>query len=682
MARARAVLLGAIAVAALAAVCFAHLSQGTAAIAPVDVLRAIWSPDAREASVILVGSRLLRLVVGLLVGAALGAAGCALQAVTRNPLASPDTLAVNAGAHLTLTASAAFGLGVGVLSGAAAALVGGLLAAGAALALSAGSRSSVRLILAGSVLALTLHSVTAVLLLLYSEETSRLFAWGSGSLGQGSTRGLLPTAVAVLVAGVGLLLLGRRLDLLQLGDDAARSLGVPVAATRLAAVALAVVLTACSVSLAGPLGFVGLCAPALARGIRRWAPGLRRQRPLLVASALCGALLVVVADIGVRAAFGSLEAVDIPTGVATTVLGAVFLVALSRRMRTGAAESSPAAVSTPLAVTARCPVRTVLAVAALVGLTAVLALLAGDGWLLLGDVANWVRGQASGRITLILDARLPRMVSALLAGAALGIAGALTQTVTRNPLADPGILGVTGGAGLGAIVTLGGTDALGIPAGYGLVTAGALVGAAVAAALLLGLTASSGADGVRLVLVGLGISAGSTALTTLLIVRSDPWNQVKAITWLGGSTYGAALPRTWVLAAALLVTAVVIVRMHRTWDLLQVDDQTPRVLGVSIGRNRIGTVALAVVLTALATALVGVIGFIGLAAPHLARLLVGPRHAVVVPLAALVGAFVVVVADAVGRSVLAPAQLPVGLVCALIGAPYFIWLMRRMRADQ
>lgn len=681
MARTRAALLGGTAVAALLAVCLVHLTQGTAAITPIEILRAIWSSEAQDASVILAGSRLPRLTVGLLVGAALGAAGCVLQAVTRNPLASPDTLAVNAGAHLTLTAFAAFGISTGVLSGAAIALLGGLLAAGAALALSAGSRSSVRLILAGSVLALTLHSATSVLLLLYAEETSGLFAWGSGSLGQGGTGGLLPTAAVMLVAGAGLILLGRRLDLLQLGDDAARSLGVPVATTRLAAVGLAVVLTACSVSLAGPLGFVGLCAPALARGVRRWVPGLCRQRPLLIASTVVGALLVIVSDIVVRAVFGSLEAVEIPTGVATTVLGAVFLVALSRRMRTGAAEASPAAVSTPVGPTARRPALTLLAATAIVGLIAVLALLAGDGWLLLGDVANWLRDQASGRISLVLDARLPRIVSALLAGAALGVAGTLTQTVTRNPLADPSILGVTGGAGLGAIVTLGGAEVLGVPAGYGLVTAGALVGSTVAAALLLGLTASSGADGVRLVLVGLGISAGAAALTTLLIVRSDPWNQTKAITWLGGSTYGAALSRTWVLVLALVLTAVAVVRMHRSWDLLQVDDHTPRVLGVSISRARLGTVALAVLLTALATALVGVIGFIGLAAPHLARLLVGPRHAVVVPLAAVIGAFVVVVADAVGRSVLAPAQLPVGLVCALIGAPYFIWLMRRMRAD-
>ena len=681
MARARVALFGAAAVVALAAVCLLHLTQGTAAVAPIDIIKAIVSPGSSDASVILAGSRLPRLVVGLLVGAALGTAGCAMQAVTRNPLASPDTLAVNAGAHLTLTACAAFGVSVGFLSGAALALVGGLLAAAVALALSAGSRSSVRLILAGTVLALTLHSLTSVLMILYSEETAGLFAWGSGSLAQGSSKGLGTTTIVVVLGIAALLVLGRRLDLLQLGDDAARSLGVSVLSTRIAAIILAVMLAACSVSLAGPLGFVGLCAPALARGMRRWIPSLRKQRPLLVASAIKGALLVVAADIIVRAVFGSLDAVDIPTGVATTVLGAVFLVALSRRMNTGAAEASPAGVSRPVRWTSAHPWTTVAVAGGLAVVVAIASLLAGDGWLLMGDVANWIQGQASGRITFVLDARLPRVVSAALAGTALGIAGALTQTITRNPLADPSILGVTGGAGLGAIVALNGATVLGISSGYGLVTTGALIGAAIAAALLLGLTARSGADGVRLVLVGLGISAGTAALTTLIIVRSDPWNQTKAITWLGGSTYGAAMDRTWVLALVLLLSTVVIVRLQRSWDLLQLDDHTPRVLGVSISRSRIATIGLAVVPVALATAMIGVIGFVGLAAPHLARLLVGPRHAVAVPLSAAIGALIVIVADAVGRTVLAPAQLPVGLVCALIGAPYFIWLMRRMRAD-
>ncbi|WP_153502951.1 iron ABC transporter permease [Cumulibacter manganitolerans] len=681
MLRTRTAVVAAASALALVALCLAHLSQGTAALAPADILRALGSSGSDGAVAVLVGSRLPRLVVGLLVGGALGAAGCALQAVTRNPLAAPDTLAVNAGAYLTLTACAAFGVSVGFLSGAAIALVGGLLAAGAALALSAGSRSSVRLILAGTVLALALHSITSVLLLLYAQETSGLFAWGSGSLGLGTTRGLLPTALVMAAAVAGLLLLGGRLDLLQLGDDQARSLGVRVLSTRVGTVGLAVVLSACAVSLAGPLGFVGLCAPALARGLRRWLPALRRQRALLVAAAVAGTLLVVASDIAVRALFGSLDAVQIPTGVATTVLGALFLVLLSRRMRTGAAESSPAGVATPGRLTARHPGWTLAAAVGLAGVAGVLALLAGDRFLLLGDVVNWLGGRASSRLTVVLDARLPRVLSASLAGAALGLAGVLTQTVTRNPLADPGILGVTGGAGLGAIVALNGASTFGIASGYGMVTAGALVGAALAAAALLGLTASDGADGVRLVLVGLGISAGTTALTTLVIVRSDPWNQAKAITWLGGSTYGAAVERTWLLAVLLVLCAAAVVRLHRAWDLLQVDDLLPRVLGVPLRRTRVGTVLLAVVLAALATALVGVMGFVGLAAPHLARLLAGPRHAVVAPLSAALGALVVIVADAVGRTALAPAQLPVGLVCALIGAPYFIWLMRRMRAD-
>ena len=183
----------------------------------------------------------------------------------------------------------------------------------------------------------------------------------------------------------------------------------------------------------------------------------------------------------------------------------------------------------------------------------------------------------------------------------------------------------------------------------------------------------------RLVLIGFGVQAGTQVLITLLITLSDPWNEAKALTWLGGSTYGRSFEHLIPMALALLLVVPVLVRARSELDLLSVDDETPRVLGVHVPRSRLLLLTCAVLLTGAAVAGVGVIAFVGLVAPHAARVIVGRRHTRALPVAALLGGILVCVADTVGRTVIAPAQLPAGLMTALIGAPYFVWLLYRSR---
>lgn len=664
-------------VVALAMLGWFHLGQGNADLDWAGVLQVLVGQGDAQQSAVFWSSRLPRAAAGCLVGLALGTAGAVLQAVARNPLASPDTLGINAGAHLVLTVAAAAGLPLGIWTGTAAAFAGGLAAAALALLVSSGGTSVVRLVLAGSVLAMALSSITSLVMILNVERTTGMFGWGAGSLGQNSLDPVLRATPVVAVAIVAVLVLADRLDLLQLGDDAARSLGLRVGVTRASMVALAVLLAAAAVSVAGPLGFVGLCAPALARIGRRWVVLLRFHRALVVVSALSAAVLVLLADVALRAVFGSSDAVEVPTGVITTALGAVFLVVLSQGMRTGRADASPALVRAWLPGRNH-PWRVIaLAVVLMLGL-AWGAMLLGDVKVLGGDVLNWLSGTASVRMSIILDSRWPRVAAALVAGACLALAGTLTQAATRNPLADPGLLGVTSGAGAGAIIGL--TVVPG--AGWTGLLVGALVGGLVAAGLVFGLSARGGLDGVRLVLVGLGVSAGGAAATTLFVVRTDPYNQAKAITWLGGSTYGTDAVRVLAAVAVLAVALVVVTGLRRDLDLLQLDPMTPRVLGVRVTPVRVVLLVVAVVATVAATVAVGVISFVGLVAPHLARLLVGGRHRAVVPLAILLGATLVVVADTVGRTVIAPAQFPAGMVTALIGAPYFVWLMWKLRGDR
>jgi ABC-type Fe3+-siderophore transport system permease subunit len=305
------------------------------------------------------------------------------------------------------------------------------------------------------------------------------------------------------------------------------------------------------------------------------------------------------------------------------------------------------------------------------------SVLLGDAKLLLGDVANWVAGRSGRVVTYVLDTRVPRVVAALAAGAALALAGTLVQAVTRNPLAEPGILGVTGGAGLGAVLLV---TTVPLATGWG-IAGGAFAGAVAAAVVVFGLASRGGFPQNRLVLIGIGVSTATAAAISLLIVLTDPFDGAKALTWLSGSTYGRTLDDALPVSLVLVAALVVVVLLRRRLDLLGVDDDTPRLLGVSLSRSRLIFLALAVLLTATAVAAVGVVGFVGLVAPHAARSLVGRRHARVLPVAVLLGAVLVCAADVLGRTVIAPAQLGAGLLTAVIGTPYFVWLLWRGRAS-
>ncbi|MEU9647614.1 siderophore ABC transporter permease CdtC [Streptomyces sp. NPDC048110] len=648
------------------------ITQGTAAVGPSEVFKALTGrADPDDASVV-VASRLPRMTAGLLVGAVLGMAGAVLQAVSRNVLASPDTLAVNAGSYLALGVAGATGVSLPMLASSGVAFVGGLAAAAVVLGLSGLGTGTVRLVLAGTALMLGLNSMTEGLLLLFPEQTEGLYAWNQGSIAQNGFDGVLRMLPITLAGLAGLMLTARRVDALALGDDAARGLGVPVRATRVTVVVLAALLSAAAVTLAGPIGFVGLCAPALVRPLARRFRGFTRSRGAMPAAALTGAALVLGSDVLLRALVAGERAVSVPTGVVTSLVGAVFLVAMALRVRDTAGAGAPDRLRTPGRGVFLATV-TVLVVV-LVGLV-IAAVLVGDTKLLLGDVVNWAQGRAGRAVSFVLDTRVPRVLAALGAGAALALAGTLVQAVTRNPLAEPNVLGVTGGGALGAVIFVTTVPAAGT---WGIAGA-AFAGSAVTAVLVFGLAARGGFRQNRLVLVGIGVASGTAALISLLIVLTDPFNATKALTWLSGSTYGRTMPDVVPVALALVVGIGVAVARRTELDLISLDEDTPRLLGLRLAPGRLGFLVMSVVLSATAVACAGTIGFVGLVAPHAARALVGRRHVRVVPVAILLGAVLVCAADLVGRTVIAPAQLGAGLMTAVIGTPYFLYLLVRSR---
>ncbi|WJL94905.1 iron ABC transporter permease [Microbacterium sp. ET2] len=638
-----------------------HLTQGTSGAIFAD-------PD------VLWGSRIPRLAAGVAVGVALGVAGLLMQSLSRNALASPDTLGVTAGSYLAVTAVAAFGIVVPIWASGVVAFLGGLAAAVIVLGLAGGAgTSTTRLVLAGSALALAFQAGTSALLVLFSEETKGLLAWGSGSLSQLGIEAFLRAAPVVVVAVILALVLSRRLDVLALGDDTASSLGVPIRSTRVAGILISVLLTATAVTLAGPIGFVGLCAPVLARLLVRVVPALGRHLFLIPLSGVIGAIVVILADALLRALIGAEGAIAVPTGVATTVFGAIVLVLMARRLRDAGPTRRPPTMRIGVRTQRRFVV--VVAVSALVlGATVLAGLLLGSTRLLTGDIVLWLTDSAPPLVAFALDERAPRVVAAVVAGAALGLSGSITQAVSRNPLAEPGLLGITGGAGLGAVLVVTSATA----SNLGMLVA-AVVGGLLAFALVYALAWRGGLSADRFILIGIGVSYGAVALTTFVLLRANPWDTPRIYTWLSGTTYGRIWEQVIPLAIVLAIALPFAIVRRRDLDILAMDEDTPKLVGIRLERTRLALLVTAAVLAALGVVAVGVIGFVGLVAPHAARALVGAKHGRSIPVAVLLGAVLVAVADTLGRTVIAPAQLPAGLVVALIGAPYFVWLLWRSR---
>lgn len=653
-----------------------HLTQGTSNVTPGAVLQWATGRGSDFDTTVILNSRLPRLLAGIVVGVALGGAGALMQLLTRNALASPDTLAVNAGAYLSLTVVAVSGVTLSFVSGTAVAFIGGLIAAGVVVALSRGS-SPVRLVLAGSVIAMGLSALTTVFLLFYSFETQSLVAWGSGSLGQIGMGGVLQLAVVVGAVLVAVFLTGHKLDVMHLGDDAASSLGVNVAVWRTTFVVLSVLLAASAVTVAGPIAFVGLCAPALTRIAARWVAELSHARSMFLMSMVVGVILVVGSDVILRAVIPGSDSVSIPTGIVTSIIGAIFLIVLAQGVKSGFDSDSLVTMKNGTKLGFDRPRVIIGASAIVLALCVGGAILVGDTVLFTGDVVNYLNNIARPQVEIVLESRIPRVFVACLAGACLALAGVVLQGTTRNPLADPGVLGVSGGAGLGAVFAL----TVLHKSDFATLIVWAGLSALVVGLLLFGLAGRGGFDQARMVVTGIGIATATQALITCLIVVSDPWNRTMAMTWLSGSTSGVTLAQVLPMVVCLVLGSAACMYVVRDLDVIQIDDSTPRILGVNVVQHRVILILIALILVTVTTVTIGVIAFVGLVAPHVARLIVGARHAVLLPLASLIGAVLVVCADALGRTIVAPGQIPAGLATAIIGCPYFLWLLVRMRKE-
>jgi iron complex transport system permease protein len=272
--------------------------------------------------------------------------------------------------------------------------------------------------------------------------------------------------------------------------------------------------------------------------------------------------------------------------------------------------------------------------------------------------------------------RLPRIVLAFLVGMALATSGTIMQGITRNPLADPYLLGVSGGAGLAAVAII--VWLRNVP--FGLLPWAAFFGALLMAGAIFTLAWKNGSSTpIRLILIGIALESVVGAFTTVMLLFGEINDVQQAYVWLTGSVYGRNWEHVQSLGAWLIVFLPAAFLLARGLNTLGLGDDTAKGLGMRVEYQRGLLLLVSVALAAAAVAVSGTIGFVGLIAPHITRRLVGPAHEGLLPVSALFGGALLVLADLIGRWVIAPSELPVGIVIAMIGAPYFMYLLYRSR---
>jgi iron complex transport system permease protein len=284
---------------------------------------------------------------------------------------------------------------------------------------------------------------------------------------------------------------------------------------------------------------------------------------------------------------------------------------------------------------------------------------------------------------VVFEFRLPRIVLGALVGFALGMAGAVIQGVTRNGLADPGILGINAGAGMAVVlfmfllqgqITMSGWLGVMMMPMFGV--AGGL---AATTAIFMFAREGGKLDPQRLILVGIAIASGFGAITMFFSLKMNPSDYEMAVAWLAGSLHSANWKFVVTMLPWLIILPPVIWFRSQVLDLFQLSEESVKSVGVSVEREKNILLLCSIGLISASVAVSGSIGFVGLIAPHLARQLVGLRHRHIIPVSGIAGMAIVVIGDFIGRTIFAPAELAAGIVVSVIGVPYFIYLLIRMR---
>lgn len=621
----------------------------------VDDLGALFSPSPQDTGQLLLHYAWWpRLLMALLAGGGLALAGVLMQQVLRNPLASPTTLGVAAGASLALMAARLLAPGLLVLGREWVALSGGGLAVGLVFLMAwRQGLAPVVVVLSGLVVNFYLGAVATALLLFHHESLVGLLIWGAGSLVQNGWDDLAFLWPRLLIGAIAACWLLRPLAVLELDDASARSLGVSLRTLRLAGLGISVALTASIVSVVGVIGFIGLAAPNIVR-----LAGGRSLKQRLCWGVPLGGLMLAATDLLLQQLGGELIAAMLPTGAITGLLGAPLLLWLIPRLHLE--QGRPGQASPSLGERHPMPGRLALRLAIVLAVAVVMAVWLGQderGW-------DWLSGDAWS----LAEWRWPRMLSAAASGVMLAIAGAVLQRLSANPMASPEVLGISGGSAIFLVLGIFLLPSPTQPLLIGLGTLGALI----TLGLLIVMNRRSGFTPSRLLLTGVAIGALFDAVRSVLLVNGDPRGQ-EVIAWMAGSTYHSSATSALVVALLAGGLGAAAWPFARWLDILPLGSPMSRALGIQLSRARLTLLLLVALMTASATLVVGPLSFIGLLGPHMARLMGFSRAGWHLAGSALVGALLMVLADWLGRQLLFPDEIPAGVIASLLGGAYFMW---------
>lgn len=596
-----------------------------------------------------------RLSVAIICGFALAVAGCVMQFVLRNPIASPTTLGVAAGAELGMVLGILLIPAHYVIPAFIPAFVGGCLSTFLVFALSSvRGFSPLHMVLAGMVVSLFLGSLNTMLLMLHEQRLTSIFVWGAGALNQNdwsSTQVLLPL---VLLPVLLLLILQRPLSALQFGDDVATSLGVNIKQIKLMCLSLAIFITASVVSEVGLIGFVGIVAPAIARML-----GVRELAKQILVSGGIGSLILLTVDL-VSQPLSGVGGELVPTGAMTALIGAPFLLWLLQRtkLQSDLKARSESIVNYKLVKTRK----TLFTFTCAVILVSFFAVVVGKNQF----------GWSFGFNQSLFELRAPRVLVALIAGIGLAFAGTMIQRISQNPMASPEVLGISSGAALTLVLG----SLLGVAATREQQMLLGTLGAVSVTTIVWLMGRKHNFAPTQTLLTGIALSAGLDALLRITM-SSGHDNAAALLTWLSGSTYLVSHNDVLLLAIGVAFIGIIALSLNRWIDLIGLGEVTVSSLGINAMAVRLVLLLLVAALTTLCTIVIGPLSFIGLLAPHMARSLHHFRAIPQMLTAALLGGIIMVLADWIGRVVWFPWQFPAGLLASLIGGGYFLYLMRR-----
>lgn len=619
-------------------------------------LRLFDRPDSLPLDALMVQNNTLpRMAMALLAGGSTAMATMLMQQLMRNPLASDSTLAVSSGAQAALVAATVFAPSFLTYGTSAVAFAGAAVALGAVLRLSARrALQPLSVVLAGLVVSLYLGSLTGIVMLFFSEETRGVMQWGSGSLVQDSWRDTLGLLWRIAVAAILTAFLIKPLNIMSLGDTQAESAGIPVKKIRLLSLAVAAFLSAGVVGFVGMMGFVGLAAATLVRQM-----GVRTLSMRLICSFIVGALLLMLTDNGLML-LKHYRGTDLPAGTVTALVGAPLLLWLTAKAPPRPSFQTTSDISTAAPYVPRL-LRFLLLIAVAV------------------SVLAFTVGRYDETLRLTIDPeyfvfRYPRVLLAAATGTMLALTGVILQRLTQNPMAGPELLGISSGTAFGAMSVV---MLFGITSGSGWFWLTGIVSALVSLGLLMLFNRKNGFTPEKILLTGMALAALADAAIRIWMATGDFRVQLLLL-WMSGSTYQATPESALTVSLLAAASLLLILTLQRWFGLLSLNATIARSVGINVPLARLVLIVSSAALTALSTLLIGPLSFVGLLAPHLARMLGARLPKQQLAAAALIGASVMMTADWLGRQVMFPYEVPAGMMATLIGGAYFMMMMRKL----